>query len=157
MTLNIKIKHVYYLLRQTNYMDTKLNQRFQDFLIRIHQMDDALPPLEKYGISPAQLGYLDFLNKNPGCKQSDLADVFGFKPASISTMISTLEDRGLLTRTKHPLDKRAWRLSLSLKGQRISEEIIAFRTKRIEKLLENLTQEEKESLTKLLDKALPKQ
>ena len=157
MTLNIKIKHVYYLLRQTNYMDSQLNQRFQDFLIRIHQMDDALPPLEKHGISPAQLGYLDFLHKIPGCKQSDLADVFGFKPASISTMISTLEDKGLLTRTIHPLDRRAWQLALTPKGQEISQEIIDFRTKRIERLLENLTQEEKESLTSLLDKALPKQ
>ena len=138
-------------------MDSKLNQRFQDFLIRIHQIDDPLPPLEKHEMTPAQLGYLDFLHKNPGCKQSDLADVFGFKPASISTMIRTLEDKGLLTRTTHPLDGRAWHLSLTPKGQNISEEIIDFRTKRIERLLEKLNQEEKENLITLLEKALPKQ
>ncbi len=138
-------------------MKLTLNQRFQSLMLRFHQLGGELPALEKYGITPAQIVYLDYLGKHPDCQLSDLAAALQYKPASVSTMVSALERKGLVSKNPEEEDGRALALSLTPRGRAIVAEIERFRSRRVERLLEKLDQEEKESLMRLLEKTILKE
>ena len=128
-------------------MKLTLNQRFQSLMLRFHQLGGELPALEKYGITPAQIVYLDYLGKA----------ALQYKPASVSTMVSALERKGLVSKNPEEEDGRALALSLTPRGRAIVAEIERFRSRRVERLLEKLDQEEKESLMRLLEKTILKE
>ncbi len=67
-------------------------------MLRFHQLGGEMPPLEKYGITPAQVVYLDHLSRNPMSRLGDLADALHYKPASVSAMVSALESKGLVSK-----------------------------------------------------------
>lgn len=138
-------------------MDDGLNQRFQQLMLRFHQLGGELPPLERYEITPAQVVYLDFLANHPDSRLSDLAEALQFKPASVSSMISTLEARGLISKQPESEDARALSLALTERGSAVIEEIVAFRSMRVQNLLAALSQAEKLTLIAILEKALLKE
>ncbi|HZK17379.1 MAG: MarR family transcriptional regulator [Chloroflexi bacterium] len=138
-------------------MKPTLNQRFQTLILRFHQLGGELPPLEKFGITPAQVVYLDYLGKHPNCQLSDLAEALQYKPASVSVMVSALERKGLVKKNPEQDDGRALSLSLTPSGSEIVAEIERFRSNRVETILEKLNQNEKENLMGLLEKTILKE
>lgn len=138
-------------------MENNLDQRFQELILRFHRLGGEATPIEAQGITPAQVVYLDYLSKHPGCRLTDLAEALRYKAASASVMVSTLEGKGLIRKAQELDDGRALRLSLTEGGARVVAEVEAFRGKRVERMLARLDQAEKAQLIALLEKVMIKE
>ncbi len=86
--------------------------------------------------------------------QKDIADEEGINASSVSEMISRLEADGFLVRQSDENDKRAMVLRLTEKGEERAAEIRAEREAMLSELFAKLTDEEKQTLSDLLDKLL---
>lgn len=138
-------------------MEITLNDRFQTLMLRFHRLGGELPPLEKFEITPAQVVYLDYLAKHPECRLNQLTRALQYSSASVSAMVSTLEMKGMVSKTQERADGRALALNLTEKGHRVILEIEAFRSKRVEMILKGLNETEKKTLLDILEKAIPKE
>lgn len=89
-----------------------------------------------------------------GIWQKDIAEAAGINASSTSELIAKLEEDGYLLRETDENDKRATLLKLSEAGKARAEEIRAERGARLDALFAKLTEEEKQTLSDLLDKIL---
>ncbi len=137
-------------------MHELLSQKFQQLILRFHQLGGELPPLERFDITPAQVVYLDYLARHPDCRLSELTEALQYSAASVSAMVSLLNAKGLVAKTQEPFDGRALSLALTEKGHQVVSEIEQFRSKRVDMILKSLDAEEKSSLLNLIDKAMSK-
>lgn len=137
-------------------MEESENQKFQQLILRFHQLGGELPPLEKFDITPAQVVYLDYLAKHPDCRLSQLTDALQYRAASVSAMVSLLNAKGLVKKTQEPFDSRALSLALTEKGRQVVFEIEEYRSKRVGMVLKNLDEAEKINLLSLIEKAMSK-
>jgi len=68
-----------------------------------------------------------------------------------------LESKGLVSKDQGQDDGRALSLSLTKKGHKVVTELSNSRNERLSEILENLDEDEKESLLRLLEKTLLKE
>lgn len=61
----------------------------------------------------------------PGCRQVDLGRALGLSKSATSRLVSQMVRRGWATRTADEQDGRAWRVSLTAKGQRVARQVNA--------------------------------
>ena len=64
-----------------------------------------------------------YLMRNKGCKQADIARDCYIRSATLTTVLSNMEERGLIKRERVPEDRRSYRIYLTEEGNRISQEI----------------------------------
>ena len=64
-----------------------------------------------------------YLMRNKGCKQVDIARDCYIRSATLTTVLSNMEERGLIKRERVPEDRRSYRIYLTEEGKRISQEI----------------------------------
>ena len=67
-------------------------------------------------------------------------------------MVDALEEKGLVTRSPDPGDRRATLVSLTDRGRALAEEVRRTRGVASEQLLERLTQTDREDLARILRK-----
>lgn len=79
--------------------------------------DDFNASLATLQLRPAQYSVLLVLQRNPGCTQSAVAAALGIQRANFVTLLDTLEQRGLASRTPSQHDKRSHALHLTPLGQ----------------------------------------
>ncbi|MBQ6479019.1 MAG: MarR family transcriptional regulator [Erysipelotrichaceae bacterium] len=91
-----------------------------------------------------------------GVNQKQLAEHANINASSTSEVVSRLEDDGYLVREIDPNDRRATILKLTEMGQVRAEEVRNEREGMLEGLFSKLTEEEKETLSNLLDKLIDK-
>lgn len=72
---------------------------------------------KRHGVTRAQWVALVFLLRQPGLKQSQLADLLEVTPIAVARLVDRMENDGLLERRADPDDRRAWRLHLTAKAQ----------------------------------------
>ncbi len=89
-----------------------------------------------------------------GIRQKDLAAAAGINASSASEVVSRLEDDGYLVRVIDENDKRATLLKLTEMGAVRAEEIRSERDSFLDELFGRLTEDEKQTLSDLLDKLL---
>lgn len=79
-----------------------------------------------HGLQPVPLLVLSFLAK--ANRYSDtpaaVADYLGLSRAAISQTLGLLEERGLIERTQDEVDRRVWRLRLTLGGRSVVDDIL---------------------------------
>ena len=92
-----------------------------------------------------------------GIRQKDLAEAAGINASSASEVVSRLEDDGYLVRVIDESDKRATLLKLTEMGAVRAEEIRSERDSFLDELFGRLTEDEKQTLSDLLDKLLGKE
>lgn len=76
--------------------------------------------LEPSGLTPTQffvLGSVGALGRRETPTQRDVARHAGLDAMTTSQVVRALADRGLLVRTDHPADQRAFRLALTPEGR----------------------------------------
>lgn len=78
--------------------------------------------------------------------QKDLAALLSVRPASVSEILSKLEQKGFITRTPCAHDKRISYISLTDKGIEETKRIRKDRARAHSEMLTNLTEEEKEHM-----------
>ncbi|GGA61371.1 MarR family winged helix-turn-helix transcriptional regulator [Pelagibacterium lentulum] len=108
---------------------------------------------EDLDLRPAEYSVLVLIARNPGRKQTEIADVLGIKRANFVALINGLDARGLTERRKPANDRRSHALHLTPAGEaflkRARKVQSAFETECIEKLG---GEHARDDLLRLLDK-----
>jgi MarR family transcriptional regulator, transcriptional regulator for hemolysin len=69
------------------------------------------------GVTRAQWKVLFRLERQPGLRQIELADMLDIEPITLSRIVDRLEEGGLVQRVADPADRRAWRLHVTARAQ----------------------------------------
>lgn len=108
--------------------------------------------LDKLGIYPGQPPMLLSLYHKDGQSQKELAEKIKIKPATITVMLGRMEKSELVTRRQDTEDQRISRVYLTEKGKKVCEELKQVFFTLGGECFSNFTDDEKESLRKLLMK-----
>lgn len=103
-------------------------------------------------ISPGQPRIFRYLDAHDGCIQRDLAIHCHLEPASVTSVLSTMENKGYITRITVENDKRAQRVWLTEKGRTQCENCDLVFSKLEEEFFFNFTPEERQKLKEFLDR-----
>ena len=107
--------------------------------------------LEK-GVTVQQWAVIQQLSQTSSLTAVDLVQILDMDKPTISGIVQRLEKKGLLTKNKHPSDKRAYLLSLTESGKESLEECKKISEEVVEEYLAVLTVQEKKQLNQLLTK-----
>jgi DNA-binding MarR family transcriptional regulator len=77
---------------------------------------ELLTPL---GLQPAHFGVLRRLHDSEGCSQQTIADAMRLRRSVMVGLIDELESMGLVERRRHPVDRRANALYLTVQGTQV--------------------------------------
>ena len=111
----------------------------------------------EYMVAPAHFGLLMKLNHG-SCSLGELAEKLGVSLPTMSNSVSTLTERGWITRHPSKTDRRVMIVELTPLGGQILAEIQACAERRMMDMLAGLSQGELEHLIgsmEILDKVLP--
>lgn len=109
--------------------------------------------LERHGLSAAGFSALVVLTTAGGeLEMRTLRRRLGWTKASTSEVVSTLQARGLVTRRRHPADRRAVILRISAEGVELVEQLFPEHTQRVAATFARLDDEEKRSLAEICRK-----
>jgi len=128
--------------------------RLVSLIDRLRRLDLARNPLDRFGISPAQMLLLNWVARCPGCRVGELADGLGLTPPTVSVSVRRLERAGFLRREADAEDQRAVRLHLTEDGQRFHDGLLSFRRRKMQQLLSGLGEQERKHFLSLFEKAL---
>ncbi|MFL6056601.1 MAG: MarR family winged helix-turn-helix transcriptional regulator [Actinoallomurus sp.] len=137
----------------------QLADLFQRLTKRLRRAQLArLAPL---GLTPAQERALRMITRSDEpLRMTELADRLGVVPRSVTTVIDSLEQAGLVRRAVDPANRRAIRLHLTDAGLAVREEMRQARRQASEDLFAPLSGDERRALIGLLsvlDDALAEQ
>lgn len=104
---------------------------------------------KQLGLSHAQMSmlYLIYYHKKSSVKEA--ADFLGITKSAITQLMDPLVDKGLVSRTPDPKDRRIVRLSLTAKGSHLLSKLAKFKFAGLRTALENLSDQELNQLDKL--------
>ena len=77
------------------------------------------------GVTRAQWKVLFRLERQPGLRQIELADMLDIEPITLSRIVDRLEEAELVERVADPTDRRAWRLHVTARAQPLIEKLRA--------------------------------
>ena len=134
----------------------ELEHEIMKCLVRIVSGGRRRPNSAQNANKPKFCGYghiLDVLSKNDGLRQREIAEMLHIRPQSASEAIASMEGQGLVVKRTNEQDKRSSLVYITQEGR---QRQIDLRNERIEKarrIFEPLTEDEKETLFALLNKA----
>ncbi len=106
-------------------------------------LDERTAPL---GVTTPQWRVIAWVGNKPGMKQVELADRLELEPITVGRAIDRLERKGLIERRPDPDDGRVWRLTLTVKGQQISERLIGLAERMAARAFDGFSLEELEDM-----------
>ena len=112
----------------------------------------AYKKLEQIGIYPGQQILIELIHKNQGISQAQLAKLSIRTPATITTMLSHMENNGYISKKVDEKDKRATRLFLTAKGEKILKQIKTQKKEEMRIILKDITDEELTTIHNVLQK-----
>lgn len=128
------------------------SERIGSYLKRAEQSLNAAKnaALKPAGITVSQYAALLFLAENPGISAAALARLCGVTPPTMNTVLSNLQDRGLIARTPHAWHKNVLETTLTEEGAAVMRDADA-RAIRVERALaEEFTEAERATMLALL-------
>jgi DNA-binding MarR family transcriptional regulator len=113
-------------------------------LRRTHEatLQHAVDALAETGLLPIHVEVLAFINDNPGTIPSVVADALGRDRSSITGILRTLSEQGLIERARTIRDRRAALLTISSAGHAALEQALA-RTAASEAVLDRVLGQDK--------------
>ena len=107
--------------------------------------------VSRFRISPIQAGVLMFLKESTEpCTPSEISRWLMREPQAVSQLLDRMKKQGLVTKTKDSKRKNMVRVKMTEKGEEIYHGIR--KIKICQKVLNNLTQAERETLWRALEK-----
>ena len=97
-------------------------------------------------------GILSVISVNPGVNQGAVARVLGIQRPNMVALVNELVGRGLVAREVDVSDRRAFALSLTEMGSAAVADALARIRGHEERILRNLTADERRLLIRLLDR-----
>jgi len=105
------------------------------------------------GVTRAQWKVLFRLERQPGLRQIELADMLDIEPITLSRIVDRLEEAGLVERVADPADRRAWRLHVTVRSQPLIEKLRAVADQMIEEAFAGIDPKDIEITRKVLARA----
>ena len=105
------------------------------------------------GVTRAQWKVLFRVERQPGLRQVELADLLDIEPITLSRIVDRLEEAGLVERVADPADRRAWRLHVTATAQPLVEKLRAVADEMISEAFAGIDPEEIEITRKVLARA----
>ena len=107
------------------------------------------------GITRAQWKVLFRLERQPGLRQVELADILDVEPITLCRIVDRLEEAGLVERQRDPADRRAWRLEVTEQAQPVIAKLRALADELMAEAFAGLSEAEltlmRTKLTKIRD------
>jgi DNA-binding MarR family transcriptional regulator len=113
--------------------------------------------LEPLGFTPAHAGIFRIIAVIPGLSQQELAAKLGMYASRLVAVIDDLEKRGFIERQPSNTDRRLYALHLTKAGKEQLAAIGAIAREHGRDLLDGLSDEERSTLTALLERVAKKQ
>lgn len=113
------------------------------------RMAEALSP---FGLRPGAFSALALISANPGCSQKQLARTIGMDKSAVVAIIHELSRQGLVSRVRHPEDRRFHALKLTPKGHALLQRTLGPVSRPGRPIREALSRQEFEQLLALLDR-----
>lgn len=107
---------------------------------------------KEYNLSRLERRIILFIGRHPSIRQAELAEIMDVEPQSLTRVLESIEKKLWLTKNDDVNDKRAKCLNLTEEGRKKLEDVLKMSEKIRPKILENVSQEEKDSLVKALTK-----
>jgi DNA-binding MarR family transcriptional regulator len=131
-------------------------------LMRSHSLLNRriLEEAAELGLSPGQPKVLEYLRLHGTQNQRSIADYCRIEPATVGSILTRMEEAGLVERRQKPGDRRALYVSLTAAGESAAEAVAQLFDRADRQAASLLTQAETEHLTALLEKvcaALPEE
>lgn len=79
--------------------------------------------MEGTGLAPQEGHLLSYLRSYAPCPIADVVTVFGLRGSTATAVLDRMEERGLITRTPNPDDRRSFLLELTAEGRSIAGEV----------------------------------
>ena len=102
------------------------------------------------GVTRAQWKVLFRLERQPGLRQIELADLLDIEPITLSRIIDRLEEARLVERVADPADRRAWRLHVAKTAQPLIEKLRAVANEMTAQAFEGIPSEDIEIARQVL-------
>jgi MarR family transcriptional regulator for hemolysin len=113
---------------------------------------DFFAELEKSGVSLTQAKCLMLLTDADEPKSvKALADALGLSLPGVSRSIEAMVQRGEVTREEDPRDRRCKMVSVTPRGRRLYERLMAIRLAGVRRFVDELNEDEKEALAHGVD------
>ena len=109
---------------------------------------------ERYGLSRPEFVVIYSLGLHDGALARDISVSSGFPKNTLSRAIRKLCAAGLIERSEDPTDKRSQKLRLRPEGRRIFDEALPHFVAFEERMLQTLSDGEKDTLSRLLAKVV---
>ena len=107
---------------------------------------------EKFALSVPEWRTIAILGEESGISAADVADRSAMDKVAVSRAVKTLLESGRIKRHFSPDDRRRSVLTLSKLGREVYEKVVPLALSYESALLDGLSQEEQESLDKILNK-----
>jgi DNA-binding MarR family transcriptional regulator len=108
--------------------------------------------LRDLGMTSLQWRTVARLKREPGMRQSELADLLEVEPITLSRMIDRLADSGMVCRKPDPNDRRAWNLYLTDKTDGLIRQL-EIEARRVEEhAFSGLSEDERQVLAGLVER-----
>ena len=111
--------------------------------------------IEKYNVTFRQVKVLRYIAKNEGCSQKELEEYFHLTAATLSGVISRLENNRLVSRTPST-DKRKNKIVITHSGEKLLKEVSIILKDIDESILDSINLESLEMLNENLSILLGK-
>jgi DNA-binding MarR family transcriptional regulator len=108
--------------------------------------------IRELGMTSLQWRTVARLKRDPGMRQSELADLLEVEPITLSRMIDRLAEAGMVCRKPDPGDRRAWNLYLTEKAQPLLAQLQAEADKVQELALSGLDEADRAILGDLVER-----
>ncbi|MBY0420993.1 MAG: MarR family transcriptional regulator [Parvularculaceae bacterium] len=105
----------------------------------------------KIGVTRPQWQVLTVLRRHEGINQGRLAELLEVEAITVCRMVDRLEEAGLVDRQADPSDRRAWRLFLTVKAERLMDRLRPLAGELVEEALAGLDAAERADLYRMLD------
>jgi DNA-binding MarR family transcriptional regulator len=116
----------------------------------------AMAALADHDVTPSQVRAIRVLAAHEpgsgGVRAKELAERLKIAPRSATEVIDALEDKGLVSRSPDPGDRRATLVALTDAGRALAEEVRRTRGVESERIFDRLTASEREHLARILAK-----
>lgn len=124
-------------------------------LAQVAIFKDFAAALGNEQVTPGLYGVLTVIGTNPGLKQTELAGAVQLDRSTVVTVIDKLEKRGLVERRQAEGDRRSNAIHLTADGTALLARIKPLVRQHEARLTEQLTDDERQTLTRLLGKIFP--
>ncbi len=127
---------------------SELSKKFIEFYDKLSSWEHSV--VKDSGLSPAQMHTIEVIGHHQDLMMRELADRLGITTGTLTVAVDRLEDLGMVMRKPHKHDRRSWLIVLTELGKDMYERHNRYHEELTQELSHELTDQEIETLTRLL-------